>query len=355
LQFSYVEKLSLGNDLSDSLKYFHPSLWEEKSNGSSTTKVLNTYNRTATVDLVMISEDNTWYTTFYGSKSFDAFASDDNLSGGGMVQYTKRTLQWLAIYTFIQENFNAEPGFVPSRGVYPGVANGGFMFGRPIYPKSKRIVKLVPSAELFFTRIPTGTITDRNMGLGFNVDFLNTAGVSFRYNHTFTELTSQFNPVDPGKYTLFLPGEQFTWNNVIATYESDKRKLARYSAGGSPGSFYNGTNLYLFGELSYRYQPFGSVSIRLDYYDVKLPDSYGAEQFFIASPRFDLTFTDKIFLTTFLQYNTRDDNVNLNARLQWRYKPASDFFLVYTENYVPGSLASKNYSLVFKFTYWLNI
>ena len=55
------------------------------------------------------------------------------------------------------------------------------------------------------------------------------------------------------------------------------------------------------------------------------------------------------------RYNTRMDNVNLNARLQFRYKPASDFYLVYTENYLPGSLGSKNYSLVFKFTYWLNI
>lgn len=95
--------------------------------------------------------------------------------------------------------------------------------------------------------------------------------------------------------------------------------------------------------------------MRVDYYDVRLPGNYGSEKQFIASPRVDLTFTDKIFLATFFQYNTREDNVNLNARLQWRCKPASDFFLVYTENYLPGSLASKNYSLVFKFTDWLNI
>jgi hypothetical protein len=47
--------------------------------------------------------------------------------------------------------------------------------------------------------------------------------------------------------------------------------------------------------------------------------------------------------------------VNLNARFQWRYKPASDFFIVYTENYLPQSLVSKSQALVFKFTYWLNI
>jgi len=355
IQFTYVEKLSLGSNLSDSAKYFHPSLWEEKVNGISTEKVLNTYNRTATVDLDLLSADNAWYFSSYFSKSLDAFASDDNIAGGGFVQYTKRTLQFFVMQTFINENFNAEPGFVPSRGVYPGVRNSAASISRPIYPESRKIVKIVPQVSFNLSSIPTGVVTDRSANTGVTFEFLNTSNFQLLLNHTFQELTNTFNPIDPDKYTNFLPGEQYTWNNVQVSYRSDQRKLLKYSVGTSPGSFYNGTNLYLFGELNYRYQPFGSVSLRLDYYDVKLPENYGAAQLFIASPRFDLTFTDKIFLTTFVQFNTRADNVNLNARLQWRFKPASDFFLVYTENYLPGSLTSKNYSLVFKFTYWLNI
>ncbi len=355
VQFTYVEKLSLGNDLADSTKYFHPNLWEEKVNGSTTQKVLNTYNRTGTIDLDLLSADNSWYASAYASKSFDDFASSDNWAGGGFVQYTKRTLQFFVMQTFIQENYNAEPGFVPSRGVYPGVRNTAGSISRPIYPASKRIVKIIPQVSFNLSSIPTGVVTDRNANTGVTFEFTNTANFQLLFNHTFQELTNSFNPIDPDKYTNFLPGEQYSWNNVLASYRSDQRKLIKYTVGTSPGSFYNGTNLYLFGELNYRYQPFGSVSLRLDYYDVKLPDNYGTAQLFIASPRFDLTFTDKIFFTTFIQYNTLADNVNLNARLQWRYKPASDFFLVYTENYLPGSLSSKNYSLVFKFTYWLNI
>jgi len=354
VQFMYVEKLSLG-DVTDSAKYYHPSLWEEKANGSSTEKISNTYNRTATIDIDLLSPDNSWYASFYASKSFDAFASSKNIAGGGFVQYTKRTLQFFVMQTFIQENYNAEPGFVPSRGVYPGIQSTAMAINRPIYPASKTLVKITPLVDFNMSAIPSGTVTDRSGGLGLNFDFLNTSSIQFRYNHVFTELTNDFNPIDNNAYTHFLPGEQYSWNNVIATYKSDQRKLARYTVGTSPGSFYNGTNFYVFGEFNYRYQPFGSVSLRVDYYDVKLPGTYGAEKQFIASPRFDLTFTDKIFLTTFVQVNTRDDNVNLNARLQWRYKPASDFFLVYTENYLPDTMKSKNYSLVFKFTYWLNI
>jgi hypothetical protein len=107
--------------------------------------------------------------------------------------------------------------------------------------------------------------------------------------------------------------------------------------------------------LNYRYQPYGSVAVQFDYNDIKLPQEYGSAQFILVGPRLDLTFTDKLFLTTFVQYNDRIDNVNLNARFQWRFKPASDFFVVYTENYLSGNGVSKNRALVLKLTYWFNL
>jgi hypothetical protein len=128
-----------------------------------------------------------------------------------------------------------------------------------------------------------------------------------------------------------------------------------FTAQGTYGGFYNGTNLNLNGQLNVRYQPYGNVSLRFDYNDVNLPGLYGTAKLLLVGPRVDFTFTDKLFLTTYFQYNKLLDNVNLNARFQWRYKPASDFFIVYTENYLPGTYASKNRALVFKLTHWLNI
>ena len=97
------------------------------------------------------------------------------------------------------------------------------------------------------------------------------------------------------------------------------------------------------------------VSVTFDYQNIKLPSAYGQAKFVLVSPRLDLTFTRKLFLTTFIQYNDRYDNVNLNARLQWRFKPASDIFIVYTDNYFANSFGTKNQALVMKITYWLNL
>lgn len=132
------------------------------------------------------------------------------------------------------------------------------------------------------------------------------------------------------------------------------RRLFNFQVETSYGGFYNGTNLNVNGELNYRYQPYGNVSLRFDYNDLELAEGYGKEKLFLIGPRIDITFTDKIFLTTYVQYNNLIDNINLNARFQWRYKPASDFYIVYTENYFPEGLASKNRALVFKLNYWLN-
>lgn len=44
-----------------------------------------------------------------------------------------------------------------------------------------------------------------------------------------------------------------------------------------------------------------------DYNDIRPPEHYGSAKFILIGPRLDLTFTDKLFLTTFVQYNDRDD------------------------------------------------
>jgi hypothetical protein len=202
---------------------------------------------------------------------------------------------------------------------------------------------------------PDGTITDRNIGLNYNINFLNTARIGVGGQYNFQKLPEDFNPIDPEGDSILFAGESFSWNQININFQSDGREVFNINGQGSYGGYYNGTLFNVGGGLSYRYQPFGSLSVQFDYNDIRLPESYGSAEFILVSPRLDLTFTDKLFLTTFVQYSNRDDNVNLNARFQWRFKPASDFFVVYTENYFPEVLHVKNRALVLKITYWLNL
>ena len=85
-----------------------------------------------------------------------------------------------------------------------------------------------------------------------------------------------------------------------------------------------------------------------------LGDPFERTKFWLVGPKIDITFTDKIFWSTFVQYNEQIENMNINSRFQWRYQPVSDIYIVYIDNYFTGNWKSRNRALVLKITYWLN-
>jgi hypothetical protein len=353
--FVFVNKQSLGLGSYDSTKYYHSSVVREVNRNGKTQNELNKYNRIYGVDFNLASKSNKWQGDMYYHRSADAFSEDENYSHGIYLGYNIRNLSVGMGEQGIGKNFNAEPGFVPSLNVYPGLY-AGFAFAEgKFYPKSKTIATMGPQTEVNYTFTPDGTATDRNIGFGYDINFLNTSGVEAGLVNTYQLLPEDFNPIDPEGDSILLAGQSFDWNKIYIEYNSDSRKVFNVGAQASYGGFYNGTLFNAGGELNYRYQPFGSLSVTFEYNDIRLPQEYGSAKFILISPRLDLTFTDKLFLTTFVQYSNRDDNVNLNARFQWRFKPASDFFVVYTENYFPEALHVKNRALVLKITYWLNL
>ena len=351
---TYVDKLNTGVRDNDSLRYYHETVFPRVTEGARTYFKRSRYNRVVGADLELLSKDNKWLNSAYVARSFDNLSNTGNTSAGTYLQYSVRN--WIAGAGgyLVEENFNAETGFVPSRRVYPGIYNVFASLSYKHYPTNSGVVFMGPTLELNQNYIPGGGLVDRLYTFTYEFNFLNTAVATIGYNYNYQRLTNDFNPVNAELYKAFRAGEEFDWNTISASLQSNTRRLLNTLIRTSYGGFYNGTNLNVNGELNYRYQPYGNVSLLFDFNNLKLAKGYGDERLFLIGPRIDVTFTDKIFLTTYVQYNNLIDNVNLNARFQWRYKPASDFYIVYTENYFPDGLASKNKALVFKLNYWLN-
>ncbi|MEO0338802.1 MAG: DUF5916 domain-containing protein [Bacteroidota bacterium] len=355
LTLSFVNKASLNVDLADSSRYFSEGVFKRIQTGEREELRPNTYNRVASLDLEMTSANGEWYLSSFVARSFDDFNDNDNFSGLLFGSYSTRTLNIFGGYSFINDNFNAEAGFVPSARVYPGQFDLFTQAEYLLYPKTDAINVMGPSMNLAHTYIPGGTLTDRVYGAGYGISFSNASRLDLSFDYVFQRLTNTFSLIDADRFLSFQEGEEYDWSSVSVEYQSNPRKLFSYNFGVTTGGFYNGDAFNINGQLTYRYQPYGNISLRFDYNDLQLAPGYGEEQFFLVGPRIDLTFTDKLFLTTFIQYNDLLDNININARFQWRYQPASDLFIVYTENYLPENLQSKNRALVFKMTYWLNL
>src|SRR5690606_1854899 len=126
--------------------------------------------------------------------------------------------------TYIGENFNAEVGFVPSYGVYPGQIYYQNEVSYRFYPAHKSLIWMGPSLLLDHSYIPGGGLTDKDYQVAYSFNFINTAILKFSYNHIFQELTHNFNPVDPTRYDLFISGEQYNWQTVSASFQSNTRK-----------------------------------------------------------------------------------------------------------------------------------
>jgi hypothetical protein len=355
VSFTYVDKSSLGLQLSDTLKYFHKDVRKYRIVNGQSLAEFSKYSRAMGVDVELLSKDNKWYSSSNYSISMNPFLNGNNQTAGTFTKYTTRPFNIFLGGSFLGKNYNSETGYVPAYGVYQGywAAFAGINYN--MYPKKFGIAIMGPQSQFNVQHTPEGVLTDQNYAVGYNINFKNSSSFEINWLYNYSRLTNTFNPIDEDKYLNFAEGDVYSWHAVNAEYQTNQRKIVNVNAEVTYGGFYNGTNLNVNGQLNYRYQPYGSLAIRFDYNDLRLSEGYGREKLLVVGPRLDLTFTNSLFFTTFVQYNNLADNVGLNTRLQWRYKPASDFFIVYTENYLPENFGSKNRALVFKFTYWLNI
>ena len=118
------------------------------------------------------------------------------------------------------------------------------------------------------------------------------------------------------------------------------------------GGYYNGKRTTLTGTLKYRLQPWGNFSVDFVHNSIRLNGK--TIHPYVIGPTLEFAFSKNLFWTTFLQYNTQIRNFNINSRIQWRFKPMSDTYLVYTDNYFIDGLIQKGRNLVFKISYWIN-
>jgi hypothetical protein len=132
------------------------------------------------------------------------------------------------------------------------------------------------------------------------------------------------------------------------------KRLFTFTLEGRYGGFYGGTKASFEAEMNYRVQPYGSLSLVGSYNHIEMPEPYNSADLWLVGPKLDITFTEKLFFTTYVQYNNQIDNINMNMRFQWRFAPVSDLFIVYTENAYPSGWTTKNRGIVLKLSYWFN-
>jgi hypothetical protein len=307
------------------------------------------YNRVAGLEYNLASPDNMWTGKAFWHQSFYTGAKADAAAAAGNINFSTRYLRASLAGSWTGADYISEMGYIRRTGYYEITPSLRYS----MYPERGIVLSHGPSLGFDIIWNPEFDLTDRRTSLGYNIGFRDRSQVSVSASENFVLLASPFSPTNTGGIPL-AAGTSYSWKNAEIEFDSDSRKLFTYSFDAGYGSYYNGTRFRAGGSAGYRFQPYGSIELRINYNDISLPDPYNSAKLILISPKLDITLTDKIFLTTFVQYNDQVDNLNTNIRFQWRFAPVSDLYIVYSENSYTGDFTAKTRGLVVKVSYWFN-
>ena len=326
------------------------------------------FNRIVGMDYNMASRNGKINGKIFMHKSISPAILKGQYAMGAFIDHSSSKQLYNISFENIGINYKADVGFVPRNGYYRSEGSQAFIF----FPKgrtSKWInnLRIGPDYDILYGKTDK-KVTDWDAALLFRVAFQNGAemqGAFMRWN--FTYLFEPFDPTNTGG--LELPaGTKYIYFGNRLSYKSNPRTHLFFLLSTRFGEYFNGRFGQYQSTISYRLNTFGIISIDANYTKINLPSPFSDADLWLIGPRAELSFSKSVFFNAFLQYNNQANNFNINARFQWRFKPVSDFFIVYTDNYFASddpltmvggrsvtAFMPKNRAIVAKLTYWFNL
>ncbi len=308
------------------------------------------YNRNIGLEYNLASQNNLWTGKAILLKSFSPGVSSTDWVHAANLQYGDR--KWLLNWQheYVGKNYNAEVGYVPRKDyikIAPVAQKLFFSKGKLISHGPKFTLTNYYSVKL--------KKTDEELIFLYGFNFRNQSVFNIWTAYNYVKLLQPFDPTNSGK-PLLPTGSEHRFKTVGLEYFSKPQSLFTFSfASRYGGYFQEGTRFNFTTDIGYRIQPYVSIALSTNYNNIKMPGPWNTTIFWLIGPRIDVTFTNTLFFTAFVQYNDQQKNINLNTRFQWRYRPASDLFIVYTDNYYSTPFAVRNRALVLKLNYWWNL
>lgn len=324
-----------------------------RQNTSHTEGILpgRSYNRVVGLDYNLANLDNSWNGKFYLHKSFSPEISEDDLSAGASLTYNSENWRIRGSGLFIGENFISELGFIPRKGIFQVDPQIEYL----LFPSKGSVNAHTYSIAPVFLWKPEKDfhLADYNIVSRWEIGFKNTSEVSASIFNRYTFLFDEFEPTRSGG-TPLPANTDYYYTSGQLKYQSDNRAAFSYDLGFTYGQFFNGTVLTPNLNLNLRLQPRYIISLQARYDKVELPEPFAKNDIWLVGSKVDVTFSKSIFWATFVQYSNQEQNFGINSRLQWRFAPLSDMFLIYNDNYFTNDILAPRYrSINLKVTYWL--
>ena len=322
---------------------------------------LDQYGRNAGVSLLLANNEGTKRVEINFHQSFKPNINNQDSYIEASVSRTINNWHIEGEVGNVGKNYYTDMGYVQRIDNYDALRDTTIRVGfkdfytnisKKYFISKGKIGRIQIGLENFLVFNPDNSFSENDIALKLTAELRNSSGFVATISNNNLNL---LYPTKPGD-GIPIPADNYLYSQFNLMYYSDMRKMFSWNFMTTLGQYYNGSITGIGAGIIWRNQPHFTLSLNGEIDKIQLPKKYGNNNLILIAPKFEYNFNTKLFWTTFVQFNTQTNNFNINSRLQYRYKPMSDFFLVYTDNYFTDPiLKNKNRALIFKFNYWFNL
>jgi Domain of unknown function (DUF5916) len=289
---------------------------------------------------------------FFQNLRMDAFVArtetegrrGDDLSYRGFVDYNADRYGLQIERLDVQPNFLPELGFLRRTDFRRHFVSGRFS------PRPRRIPhvrRISTQASLTYTTNTGSRLDTREQVGSVQTEFTSSDILGVTYTDTFDRLIRPF-AIAPG---IRVPVGTYDFHTTQVSYTGGQQRKYSGALVYEFGSFYTGNRRSLaLNTARLEITPRLSVEPGLSANWVEL--AQGAFTATVFRSRVTFTMTPRMFISGIAQYNSTGTSVGNNVRFRWEYRPGSELFVVYTDDYntepVAAADALRNRALVVK-------
>ncbi|MCY4553166.1 MAG: DUF5916 domain-containing protein [Candidatus Poribacteria bacterium] len=307
----------------------------------------DTYNRTAGLDFSYrptreINIDGLWSRTFEA----DILGNSNAFFIGG--DWRTNLFRFNSSYTDIGEDFNPEVGYIQRRDVRRFRGGGSYTpwpgkFGI-------REIQIGPEIDLVLTQ--ENELETQEITFETQFEFETGDDIGFEVKNTIENLDRDF--WIQGVNIPANPADDYNFTSFQTSFRTSSSRMISGQLQVEFGEFYSGTRRGFSIDATARPNAKLSIEPFIEFNRITLPnEEFDANAF---GGRISYSFSTTLFTKLFTQWSTDTDVLSTNFLVNYIYRPGSDFYLVFDQNYDTreGGIKLLGWTVVGKMTYWWN-
>jgi hypothetical protein len=304
------------------------------------------YNRTFGVDANLALGSHVQLTSFLAKTATPGLDGRD-LAWFGRIAYRDPHWNLYLNHEDVQENFNAEVGFVQRRGIRATK----LYIGPTPRPGKLGLRLLEPMVVLTYVADQDNRLIARVQHYMFGTWLNDGSFINVIWQRMLDVLDEPFQV----HRDVQIPIGTYHYDEWTFTYNTSqaRRLYGRFSF--HPNQFYDGTSRNLSFAAGVRATSRFSSELQYTRNDVRLP--HGEFVLNLGILRVDYTFTPRMTLRSLTQYNSSSREVSSSIRFNYTYRPGSDLYIVYNDlrptGLPQGTFGPTDRHLVIKLNYLL--